>query len=133
MKSSTNYFHMKTKILQDFQIYISVPLMWNLPPIIFIWIAKILTDFQICISVPLNNIIVNLCRRRSGVIIVDLEHISLPCSSAFIVDFEQINVSWVGGKSMKQSYEIEEKMGRTKKLWYLLLRNFRLLWPNFFF
>ena len=26
MKSSTYYFHMKTKILADFQIYISVPL-----------------------------------------------------------------------------------------------------------
>ena len=49
------------------------------------------------------NIIVNLSRRRSGVIIVNLEHISPFVLVFLLVDFEQVNVSWVGGKSMKQS------------------------------
>ena len=32
--------------------------------------------------------------RRSGVFIVNFEHISHPFSSVYIVDFEQVNVSW---------------------------------------
>ena len=33
--------------------------------------------------------------RRSGVFIVNFEHISNLLSSASIVDFEQVNLSWV--------------------------------------
>ena len=62
------------------------------------------------------NIIVNLSRRRSGVIIVNLEHISPFVLVFLLVDFEQVNVSWVGGKSMKQSKKIKEKLDRAKKL-----------------
>ena len=36
LKSSTYYFHMKTKISGDFQIYISVPLMF---PQLFLYIV----------------------------------------------------------------------------------------------
>ena len=55
MKPSTYYFHMKMKIL---------------------------ADFQICISVPL---IVNLYRRRFGVVIVNFEHISLTYLAYFVI------------------------------------------------
>ena len=36
MKSSTHYFHMKAKILPDFQICISVPLM-HIGSLMFLW------------------------------------------------------------------------------------------------
>ena len=37
-------------------------------------------------------------RRRSGVFIVNFEHILTPFSSVSIVYFEQVNVGWVVGK-----------------------------------
>ena len=43
VKSSTYYFHMKTKILLDFQICISVPLRWLVG---FEWLIKISNFFQ---------------------------------------------------------------------------------------
>ena len=38
---------------------------------------------------------VNIQWRRSGLFIVNFEHISHLFSSASIIDFEQVNVSWV--------------------------------------
>ena len=44
----------------------------------------------------------NTRRRRFGIFIVDFEHISHLCSSASIVNFEQVNVGWVEKKDKPQ-------------------------------
>ena len=42
MKSSTHYFHMKTEILEDFQICISVPLMYPMKSLQFFETVQIM-------------------------------------------------------------------------------------------
>ena len=48
----------------------------------------------------------NTKRRRFGIFIVDFEHISHLCSSASIVNFEQVNVGWVEKKDKPQRWNI---------------------------
>ena len=68
MKSSTYYFHMKTKILADFQICISVPLMkilneddkrqdyHHIETSQLVFSANQLTDFYIMATLALNGL-----------------------------------------------------------------------------
>ena len=44
-------------------------------------------------------------RLRSDVLIVNFEHISPPFSSAPIVDFEQVNVTWDALKTLTTLFE----------------------------
>ena len=70
---------------------------------------------------------VKYIRRRSGVSIVNFEHISHLFFTVFIIEFEQINVSWIN-KHFQYFTEASLKTNKERNhfLHFLLLYYFRL-------